>query len=464
MKRRRTTLIVLAVLTVLLAVLYAGLKLSAAPEEDTDAPDTATLISVDREQVQTISYTCGETQITLVKAGEVWQLQGDPDFPLDTQQAGMMLGSICSVTSNVPVAAGGDDALFGLDEPSAIITVTLADGTRHTLTLGDLNGFNDRYYARVDGVDGVYMVESKYYRYFSLPLEQLAVPDAVPTVRSSGITGVTVAGGENLLRLEAYDPAAPQVYSESFPFVIAAPDGTVMGADPNNAAVIVTLISGLATTDCFLYGATEADFAACGLDGSKTIRVDYTTGEDGAGAASWMLTVGDLTEDGTGVYVRLNDSKMICRMESAAVTGLLAVTPDLLRTLTVCDLSLTELDAMTLTAGDSAPVEFTVDHRGTYTADYYMDGQKLSSDSFKSFFTTISTLKAVGYAETGSGGELLLKIEFSRSTDAFSQPVLALYDLGDGTCRAEFAGMTTQLVALEDVQTILTALEGLEPA
>ena len=463
MKRYRTTVLLLAALVVVLAAVYIGLTLGGGEEESSSATETFTLISADRDSISALSYTYQGETVSLVQSDGVWQLESDAEFPLDSSALDMMLGCISSVTSTIPVDSQQDQSLFGLDTPQLDITATLQDGTTYTLHIGDQNSFNNRYYAQVEGTDGIYMLDGKYYSYFAHTLNDLAVPDSIPAVRTSALTALTLTNGDSRIWLEPYDPDDPQIYSDGYDFVTLAPDGTLMGADPTTAAAMATLVTGLTTESCWKYAATEADFAACGIDGSRTIRVDYLSGE-ALTPSSWTITLGSTAADGESLYVRVGDSSMICLMDAAAVQALLTLTPEQLRTTEVCALSSNEVDAMSITTADGLTASFTVERQGAHTADYFLNGTELSSDSFKSFLTTITTLHSVGFAAEAESSEaetLLLQVDLQRNTDAYSQVQLLLYDRGDGTCRVEFAGMTTQLVESATVETILSALETL---
>ena len=458
MKKRQKTLIILAVVLVAVIAAYMILSnLTAVPEEESDA---YTLLKVDKTDIAEISFVYDGERIDLYQdtETETWYLADDPEFPLDNYKATLMCGCISSVTTDTKADNNGDTEAYGLDNPILEVTAVMVDGSEFSVEYGALNSFNDMYYATCSVDEEVYMLPSRYVRYYSYHLNDLAEPDTIPSVRSSLINKVVLtADGQNMEIVRCEDG---EYYTDEYSFLTTSSDGETVGADEDIAGIMASAIATLTTDSCYKYNADEQDMLDSGLDGSNMITVSYTM--DGE-QKSYTLLIGDRVETGEDTaerYVMLEGSNMICMADATTLDWLLTLTPESLRATEVCPLSASELLSLDITVGDKK-WDFDIEWKGVHTADYYLDGNEIEGDTFKSMLSTITTLKSTGSGEV-IDGEVVLTAAFVRDRDEFGEMTLTLYTYSDEYYRAEFNDVATQLVLISDVDKILASLENIK--
>ena len=457
MKKRQRTLIILAAVLVLVIAAYLIISnLTEVTEEDEDA---YTLLKVDKTDIAEISFTYDGETIDLYQdtETETWYLTGDPEFPIDNYKATLMCGCISSVTTDTIADDTGDVEAYGLDDPILKVTAVMVDGSEFSIEYGALNSFNDMYYATCSEDDNVYMMPSRYVRYYSYHLNDLAEPDTIPSVRTTLINDVilTVEGQE----MEITRCEDGEYYTDEYSFLTTSAEGEIVGADEDISNSIASAVATLATTSCYKYNASEQDMLDCGLDGSNMITVNYTM--DGE-QRTYTLLIGDKVEadeETAERYVMLDGSNMICMADAATIDWLLTLNAETLRATEVCPLSANELLSLDITAGERNWY-FDIEWRGEHTADYYLDGQEIDGDAFKSMLSTITTLKSNGSGDV-IDGEVVFTATFVRDREDFSELTLTLYTYDDEYYRAEFNGVATQLVLISDVDNIFTALNDL---
>jgi hypothetical protein len=149
-------LIILA--TVVIAVLmYILLFERHRPTSDEAAKAAEKVLrDFERDDVVGIVIDRAEGRVRLEKHGEQWRLREPLDFPADASVVSSTLGSLANLKADRRLSTEEVDAAdYGLEEPTAKITLRIGDGTERLVEIGDELPLGSKRALRVDGADEV---------------------------------------------------------------------------------------------------------------------------------------------------------------------------------------------------------------------------------------------------------------------------------------------------------------------
>ena len=135
-----------------------------------------------------------EVAYDLVLENGAWYLASDKSLEVDQDSVASLISKVANVTSNKEIAGVTDFAQYGLDHPSLSIEITLNDGTKTTIYVGDYNSVSSLYYARIGDSANVYMITATLSTSFGVEGSSFEkVDSSASTVETSaGITGVDI--------------------------------------------------------------------------------------------------------------------------------------------------------------------------------------------------------------------------------------------------------------------------------
>ncbi len=154
----------LAVLVLVMAALISAyLVISSVnrAKEEREAAESAAeeagvpLFSMTADDIIGYTYEKSGVAVSVEKVGDEWQLSDDGKFPLKQSTAESIAAGIASLSTLRTV--DGDEADFGLDEPSLTVSVVTSGGASYKVEFGDVNTFNSNTYIRYNG--SVYMIK-----------------------------------------------------------------------------------------------------------------------------------------------------------------------------------------------------------------------------------------------------------------------------------------------------------------
>ena len=135
-----------------------------------------------------------EVAYDLVLENGAWYLASDKSLEVDQDSVASLISKVATVTSNKEIAGVTDFAQYGLDHPSLSIEITLNDGSKTTIYVGDYNSVSSLYYARIGDSANVYMITATLSTSFGVEGSSFEkVDSSASTVETSaGITGVDI--------------------------------------------------------------------------------------------------------------------------------------------------------------------------------------------------------------------------------------------------------------------------------
>ena len=177
-----------------------------------DASSLSGLIKTPRELYQNQDITELEedevTSLTLQTSGETmtftcedgtWILADDPDYPLNQDAVDKMAATLCSMETEMTITHPEDDAVYGLDDPQAVVGLTGSDGTTLTCSFGSISPDDSEVcYMRSSHAAGVvYEVDADHLAAFAYTKEtlQAATEETAEEDDSSEIIAENPVGG-----------------------------------------------------------------------------------------------------------------------------------------------------------------------------------------------------------------------------------------------------------------------------
>lgn len=201
-KKKLLPLCILAGVVVVLAVILALLRIFGGEEDE----DTGiALFSVTADDLSTIAYQDGDTDVALTKGEDgVWTLDSDTLLPLDQDAVSELTDSIIGMTAQRELGEDADVDSMGFATPEMSISFT-AGADSYTLTVGDQNSMTDTYYARL-GEDGpVYTIATSNLSSLCKTPRQLYQAQDITDIESSDVTAMTLETGTETLSFTLED-------------------------------------------------------------------------------------------------------------------------------------------------------------------------------------------------------------------------------------------------------------------
>lgn len=151
------TVILLGVAILVIAFSIWIVPLLEKPPEGGAQPTLAPLWEFDSSDLVQITVVKGLQTTTVERSGMAWQVVAPAPGEADI----IRLYNLADMIANMASARALDSAdsvVFGLDEPTATVTLGLQDGTTLTLEIGDQNPSLTYYYVQKEGDSRVHLV------------------------------------------------------------------------------------------------------------------------------------------------------------------------------------------------------------------------------------------------------------------------------------------------------------------
>lgn len=416
---------------VVLAVLggvYVGLNTYVSKEEKTESSSEeeskTEVFSAKSDDIKSLEFIVDKKETTFEKKDDSWVKKDETAFPVNQTTLDSAASAIEKVEADRVLENVDDLTEYGLDSPANTITVATDDGTTK-FNIGDENTSTNQYYISKDDDDStVYVVAADTVTPFMNTLYDYAQGEDFPTIDSSTVKKVQVSEDEDSYVLEENSDGATWDVSS---------DGTSdkETADTTAAGNVTSGLGSFAYDKFVDYNAE--DLSRYGLDKPyATITVDYqeevkddssdsaesdseaseSDSEDSSSSTDssdsdssdetktktvdkqMTVYVGDETSDGSR-YVTV-DNKQVYTMSSDTLSAVIDKKPSDLWSLIVNYLSVTKLDQLQVTYGDSTSIvnvsrETSKDDDGNdkETTTYKLNDKEIESTDFTPFYNKL---------------------------------------------------------------------------
>ena len=186
--KQKKQAIAIAVALVLLVAALFGLKFyNKKTEEKQTAADEAARVYASQttsDAITALSWEYNGETIHLTKTDDTWTCTEQPDLTLDTDQVTTLLDAVASLEATQQVENPEDDAIYGFDTPTNVITYTTSDGTT-TLTLGNENNITGGNYLKNSDNDNIYLVDTSLVTTFDCDVSTLEKTEESKTSEAS---------------------------------------------------------------------------------------------------------------------------------------------------------------------------------------------------------------------------------------------------------------------------------------
>lgn len=159
MKKQGRLLISFIVLVVLAGVYAYAKKIPAKTEVNNDTA-VIEILKVSKDNIIEINIQSAAIKFTISKEGTQWKVVGN-SIAVDQTLAENLIRSLSVITAErLIVESGADLQQYGLKEPSRTITITLDNGVKQTVELGDKAPGGNSYYLKMRDNSKVYTVST----------------------------------------------------------------------------------------------------------------------------------------------------------------------------------------------------------------------------------------------------------------------------------------------------------------
>lgn len=337
MRNAVVRLALLALAALIAGVAWQALLRDGDDEELAPAARRERLYAVPQDDIASVMVRTADGEAAFRRGADgSWAFDADPPLPVNPDRwGGVTLLLSGPEVERVLVAAGIGDAAnggadeFGLDAPSAVVRVGLADGSAVTARLGDATPDGRNVYAQVEGRDEVALVNAPW----GEALTRLATDPPFPSwfyavdparvrlfeVERDGravtfLLGLTETDGEPSARVHV-DGAARGLTADERAALLGIAGGPgelrVLAPDaasgPGELRVLAPAAAGTAET-----GLREP---------SLIVRVSYErlAPADGPRLASAVYAIGARIPDGTAYYAATQDADYLLTFDAAWV-------------------------------------------------------------------------------------------------------------------------------------------------
>ena len=316
MKKRYTTLLVLLLATVLC---FGGVSLlnASQQQEESSSEETPSLLGIEETSIsaivwdaadgaqmrleQTVSKTTDEDGNEVAEV--VWTYPQNSALPLDQTVAEELAQTLTTLTPERTLTDAGQLSEYGLDAPTAEITVETAQGSM-VLQIGSQNETTMDYYVKLKDSDTVYTISEN--PADSLPASESALIEieSLTDISMSSVTKAELSTPQGQLVLQQVEvqPEETAASSESSGETAeptmewqASLNGQVLTTDQDSAEAIIRDILALSYEQCVDY--TPQSLEDYGLEPALyTLTLTYN---DGEADQTFTLYLGNQQVDGS---------------------------------------------------------------------------------------------------------------------------------------------------------------------
>lgn len=329
MTKQSKTLLALAAAVVVCAGGYAGLRAWNQSQSETDDAVYVTQLS----DPTALSFTNQYGTFSFTKGEEGWTRDDDSDFPADQDALDDLADQAGTLAAVRTISDPEELTSYGLDAPTMEVSITGGDGTKAQLLIGSTLDSGD-YYAKVEGSDTVYTIDSTLPEALDIPVDDLIALAQFPSLSEDNIQSVTWTSGDNTLTLmqeqaendsadSSSDTSADSSEEAASAWTV---EGQTVSEDNTTFISLMAQLSELAFSDCYDYHKQAQTRTDCGLDDpTGVLTVTYTDGDE---EKTMTLTLGALAEGGDSYYALLDDDPIIYLIPTDQIGSLFSLTVD----------------------------------------------------------------------------------------------------------------------------------------
>lgn len=427
----------------------------AEQETQTEETEGEEIVAVPAGDISRLTFEISGEDVSWIQGEDGWSLESDGNFPVDQEKMTNLTNQLEAVTASRTLEDVESLEEYGLNVPSNIIQVEETDGSSLTITIGDQNASTgDCYIYLNDDTKTVYTVPSALQTVFSGSLYNFAEGEEYPEITSSTISQISVEKNENSYTLGTTDSSstgwqvtdqqgdskeADQTEAGTLQSTVSGfsfdnyyeyncQDLSLYGLDQPQAVITVNYTEQQEVSEETSDDSSEDEDSQ--TDGEDTAASEDTDSTDGDGASDeedtetvavdmqMKLLVGNLADDGN-YYVMLDGSSEVHGIAQDSLDSVLQGRGFDYWKMSVSNMSIADLDYLEVTYnGETHKLKRMVTEEPVETEDtdggdseeeqssdesseeqetetvttYYVDGQKVDSQDFTSFYSAANSM------------------------------------------------------------------------
>jgi hypothetical protein len=394
-KRVWTLIAVLVVLGALIGGYFWVTRPTPAPKA-TEAPKTE-LSKGDKDAiVKIVLADRAEGALTLEKKGKDWSVTPALGGTLDASSMDDLLYSFSSLMAERTIEENPADlAQYGLKPPQATASATWADGSTHTLYLGDRTATGNTYYIQVKDDPKVYTVWMNNGQHFHWTVKDLRSKAISPVINYDEITYLKIIGRDGTpLEIKTKTTDETKSYQLGFgAYMVTMPYSYHRGLDTEKQDALIKGPQSISIGD---FAEDAKDLGKYGLARpqaevivrDKSNAIDFLIGSE-KGYQTYFMIRGQ-----SGVYLTDTSSLSFLATKPFDVIDKFTFIPN------IDDVDSLEITAAgkthTLVITRTAKKAEKAGDPDEVTAAYTADGKTVEEDSFKKYYQSVIGLQVEG--------------------------------------------------------------------
>ncbi len=451
-KQKKQFLAMLALLAVS-ATMYASVLIGGSCKA-VPIPQTAAEVqafTLDISDAAEVSWESGSIKMIAVKDNDQWHLKDDPSFPLLQSRISDILSEASSLKPVRTLDPAGLQE-YGLDDPAAVLNIQEADGTQHTIRIGNRSSVGEEYYLMLEGQEQVILASTKLAEMLAADRMQYVKTESLPAMLAPSEMTVTKRDGESF---HMKKPEDPFLYSYTDYYSWFAETGeSWKPLSRGEAEDLVNIVKNIKWTACVdtssddpgTYGLADPSVTADVSDGSQTITVLF----------------GDKSPDDT-YYAALPGSRMVYTVKADDYEDLLTVSYDSLRAEDICHMNWSKVRRMDIEAGDTVRaigIESLANDPSGRKYRYTEGGKELDYESvneIKAMIDKMEPAKQVGAEDISSilAQKPVLSVSFYMDASGDQRMDLSFFRYNDMYDLVSFNGETRQLISIYAADAVI---------
>lgn len=347
MKRSIKSLILLMVLAV-----FAGgyFLIDAMTNQQVNVQESAGSYPLLGEgaNIAALSWERDGATIALRKNGDAWQVEGDAEYPLDQEAVKALVSSLAALAGNLRLEGVDAPEDYGLDAPTLVAEIELADGQTRTLSLGNETLLGGEYYVSAGEAGVVYVTDVALSSVLSASLDELTQWEEIPQV--DDIARLVILGPSASLDQTYYEDSAALTYNPEWRWFQT---GLQYPSDTDAMRLLLDDVAALAWNGFVAHGVEGEALAEYGLDSAGSTSVVAFV--EGQSESALSLVIGASCEE--GYYAMLAGSDCVYTMAAESVASLLQATDASVRATDVLRLDWQQVVRVEFDAGTSLVLE-----------------------------------------------------------------------------------------------------------
>lgn len=197
MKKYKGLIIGVVILALLIGA-YLIVSNMNVGEDDTASQAKANgpfdIIDETNDTITVITYSNSYGDVNFLNVSGIWSCPANPDMPVSQSFVNEMASKLTKVTATREIDTDINEADYGFDEPTLVLTIGTKGTDSHTLTVGKKNTSSGNYYLKFK--DKIYMIDDSIVVATNYELNAALDTHMLPVIDPEKIKSLTVNGEE----------------------------------------------------------------------------------------------------------------------------------------------------------------------------------------------------------------------------------------------------------------------------